>query len=419
MKRCFWRYLSITLATVTGLCANWPQFRGPNTQGKSEELGLPLKWSSSENILWKTELPGEGWSSPIVWGNHVFVTAADDGGASCRVIAVDKQTGRILWNREVFRQVPGHKQPRNSYATPTPVTDGKFVYACFYDGSFAALDFDGNVAWTNRAYPFYSEHGLATSPIVFEGLLIMARDGSSEGPDKSLGWQKPWDKSFVLALETATGRERWKSYRGLSRIGHGSPAIWTAPDGHVELVTETGDVLQGYNPRNGDRLWSSEVIGEGKVPSVVLSEDMAFTAGGWGGRESIKAFRLGGRGDLKETNLVWEQRKGMPKVPSMLYLRPYLYAVTDAGLASCFKATTGEIIWQQRLPGTYSASPMAAEGRIYFTSDNGETVVIQEGAEFKILSRNPLGEKVQASPAISDKTIFIRSTRHLFAIKQN
>lgn len=397
---------------------NWPQFRGANTQGRSGEVGVPLQWSPTRNLAWKTELPGEGWSSPIVWGNRVFVTAATENGTSCRVLALDRKTGQVLWDRELFKQVPGHKEARNSYATPTPVTDGKLVYACFYDGSFAALDFDGNLVWTNRAYPFYSQHGLGTSPILYRDLLIMTRDGSSEGPDKSLGWQKPWDKSYVLALDAATGKERWKSYRGLSRIAHGVPAIWSAPDGHTELVTEAGDVVQGFDPNSGERLWSSEVIGEGKVPSVVLADGLVFTAGGWGGRESIKAFRLGGRGDLKESNLVWEQRKGMPKVPSMLYLKPYLFAVTDAGLASCFKADTGEVVWQERLGATFSASPVSADGRVYFVSDNGETFVVEAAPTFRVLARNPLNEKVQASPAISERTIFIRGVKHLFAIRE-
>jgi len=419
MKRVVGFAVLLGLVAVGARSENWPQFRGENTQGRSGESGVPLKWSSTENVAWKTELPGEAWSSPIVWEDHVFLTTATDEGAGCHVLGMDRTSGRILWDREVFRQVTGRKEPRNSFATPTPVTDGKLVYACFYDGSFVALDFSGNIAWTNRAHPFYSQHGLGTSPILYRGLLIMARDGSSDGPDKSLGWQKPWDKSFVLALEAGTGKERWKASRGLSRISHGVPAIWHAPDGHAEVISEAGDVVQGFDPDTGQRLWSSEVIGEGKVPSTVLGGGMVFTAGGWGGRESIKAFKLGGRGDLKETNLVWEQRKGMPKVPSMLFLGSYLFAVTDAGVATCFKAATGEIVWQERLGGTFSASPVAAEGRIYFVADNGETVVIEAGPVFKILARNPLGEKVQASPAISKGKIFIRGEKHLFAIGTN
>jgi outer membrane protein assembly factor BamB len=398
---------------------NWPQFRGRNTQGHSAETGLPLKWSASENIAWKTELPGEAWSSPIVWANHVFVTTATEAGTSCRVIALHRETGAMLWNQEVFKQTTRRKEARNSYATPTPATDGRHVYVCFGDGSFAALDFDGRLVWTNREYPFYGQHGLGTALLLHDGLLIMARDGSSDGEDKKIGWQTPWDKSYVVALDASTGKERWRAGRGLSRISHGTPAIWKAPDGRTQVVSEAGDVLQGFDAKTGARLWSSEVIGEGKVPSVVLGDGLVFTSGGWGGKESIKAFRLGragDAGDLKESNLVWEQRKGMPKVPSMIYVKPYLFAITDGGVATRMKAETGELLWQQRVGGNFSASPVAAEGRIYFVGDNGETTIIKAAPELTVLAKNPLGESVQASPAISQGQLFIRTERHLFAI---
>ena len=407
--------LPLLLSVLVARAENWPQFRGPSHQGVAEEKNAPLNWSGTSNVLWKTAIPGESWSSPIVWGDRVFVTTAEENGESCRVISLDRGSGQVLWNRETFRQVPRHKQSRNTFATPTPATDGERVYACFGDGSFAALDFNGELVWTNRDYPFYGEHGLGTSPIFHRGLLIMARDGSSEGEDKKLGWQKPWDQSFVLALDSQTGKQRWKGRRGLSRISHGAPNIWEH-DGQTEVVTEAGDVLQGFDFQTGERLWSSEVIGEGKVPSVVLGDGLAFTSGGWSGKETIKAFRLGGRGDLKEKNLVWEQSKDMPKVPSMLYLKPYLFAVTDGGAASCLKAETGEQVWRERVGSSFSASPVSAEGRIYFLADNGETTVIEAGPEFKVLARDSLGERVQASMAISQGNLFIRTVTNLYCI---
>ncbi len=289
------------------------------------------------------------------------------------------------------------------------------MYACFGDGSFVALSFAGEIVWTNRDYPFYGQHGLGSSPILHDGLLIAARDGSSEGDDKQLGWQKPWDQSTVLALDAKTGKERWKGKRGLSRISHGVPNIWEH-DGKTEVVSEAGDVLQGFDFQTGERLWSSEVIGEGKVPSVVLGDGLAFTSGGWGGKETIKAFRLGGAGDLKETNLVWEQRKGMPKVPSMLHVKPYLFAIPDSGVATCMKAETGELLWQGRVGGNFSASPVSAEGRIYLLSNEGVTTVIEASPEFKVLAKNALEEKVQASIAISQGHLFIRTEKNLFCI---
>jgi outer membrane protein assembly factor BamB len=403
---------------MTGIAAaeNWPQFRGPNGQGVSAEKGLPVHWTAESNVAWKTPIPGESWSSPIVWGEHVFVTTATDGGKACRVLALDRNSGTILWNRLVFEQTLQRKEGRNSYATPTPVTDGQRVYVCYGDGSFAALDFAGEIVWTNRNYPFYSQHGLGTSPILYRDLLIMARDGSSDGDDKQLGWQKPWDQSYVLALDTQTGRTRWQGKRGLSRISHGVPAIWAAPDGRAQVVSEAGDVVQGFDAATGERIWSSEVIGEGKVPSAVIGEGLVFTAGGWGGKETIKAFRLGEQGELNESNLVWEQRNGMPKVPSMVHVSPYLFAITDDGVATCLEAATGEVVGQKRVGGNHSASPVAAEGHLYLLANEGETTVVEASPKFTLLARNPLNESIQASMAVASQRLFIRTAGNLFCI---
>jgi outer membrane protein assembly factor BamB len=413
---------TIGLVVATGLwmsvavrAENWPQFRGPGQPGVSSESNVPLKWSGSENFAWKREIPGQSWSSPIVWEDRVFVTTATDGGESCHLLSIDRRSGQILWDKVVFKQVLRRKEGRNTHATPTPATDGKRVYACFGDGSFAALTFDGEIAWINRNYKFYGQHGLGTSPILYGDLLIMARDGSSEGPDLKVGWQKPWDQSYILALDTQSGQERWRGKRGMSRISHGVPTIWEH-DGRSELISEAGDVVQGFDLKTGERIWSSEVIGEGKVPSVVVGDGLAFTSGGWGGKESIKAFKLGGRGELKETNLVWEQKRNMPKVPSMLYLKPYLYSITDGGIVQCLKGESGEEVWHQRLAGTYSASPVAAGGRIYFMNDQAETTVIEAGGEFKEVARNTLGEKTQASMAVSQGQIFVRTEKNLWCI---
>lgn len=397
---------------------NWPQFRGPTGQGLSKEKNLPLHWSAGENVVWKTEIAGESWSSPIIWGDRVFVTTATDSGETCRVISLDRRSGKVLWNKEIFKQILRRKEGRNTYATPTPATNGERVYACFGDGSFVALNFSGEVVWTNRDYKFYGQHGLGSSPILYRDLLIMARDGSSEGEDKKLGWQKPWDQSYVLALDVKTGRERWKGSRGLSRISHCVPRIWIPTGGSAQIISEAGDVVQGFDAENGRRLWSSEVIGEGKVPSVVLGDGLVFTSGGWGGKESIKAFRLGGAGDLKETNLLWEQKKGMPKVPSMIYVKPFLFAISDGGIATCMKSDSGEVVWQERVGGNFSASPASAEDRIYFLSDEGETTIIAAEPEFKVLARNSLNEKCQASMALSQGQIFIRTEKNLYCVEE-
>lgn len=410
------RVLPAFLAGVFALqAADWPQFRGPTGQGLSEEKNPPLRWSGTSNILWKAAIPGESWSSPVIWKKHVLLTTATEGGESCRVLALDADSGKVRWNREVFRQVPRKKEGRNSYATPTPATDGRRVYACFGDGSFAALTLAGELVWTNRSHPFYSQHGLGASPILHDGLLIMTFDGSSEGPDKLVGWQKPWDRSYLVALDTRTGRERWRAPRGLSRISHGTPVLW-ANGRRPQVVTEAGDVVQGFDARSGERLWTGQVVGEGKVPSPVIGDGMVFTAGGWGGRSSIKAFRLGGSGDLGETSLVWEQRKGMPNVPSMVFQSPYLYAVTDGGIASCLHGADGRLVWQERVGGNFSASPFLADGRLYLLSDEGVTTVLAAGPDYRVLAVNPLGERVQASPALAHGRIYLRTAGHLYCV---
>jgi outer membrane protein assembly factor BamB len=414
-SNCLTVIAGVVLLAAASRAENWPQFRGLQSQGRSNETNLPLEWSDTDNIAWKVPIPGESWSSPIVWGDRVFVTTATEGGVRCHVLAVDRKSGNILWNKPVFEQPLRRKESRNTYATPTPATDGQRVYACFGDGSFAAVDFAGNVVWVNREHPFYSQHGLGSSPVLYRDMLIMAFDGSNQGDDKELGWQRPWDRAYLVALDTATGKERWRGQRGMSRISHGSPVIWEH-DGRAEAVSEAGDVLQGFDAATGERLWSYPVIGEGKAPSVAIGAGLAFTSGGWGGRESIKAFRLGGSDRQGETDFVWEHRRGMPKIPSMLYVEPNLFAVSDDGVATCMEAATGNVLWRERLGGNYSASPVAADGRIYFLADDGLTTVVAASDEFKVLAKNPLRERVQASMAVSGGQLFVRGERHLYAI---
>jgi outer membrane protein assembly factor BamB len=401
---------------ISAFAENWPQFRGPTRQGISSETNLPLHWSGTEHVAWRTSIPGEGWSSPIVWNDYVFLTSASADGAAFHVIAVNARTGKLLWNKEVGWQVPGHKQQRNSYATPTPCTDGRTVFTCFGQGSFFALDFEGNVRWENRHFPFYGEHGLGTSPILWNDLLIMTRDGSGRPPDTGAGWHTAWDQARILGIDTRSGKLRWEANRGLSRIAHVVPNIWVAPDGHAELVSGAGDVVQGFDLATGERLWTSKNVGEGVVPSIVIGDGVAFTASGWGGRESTKAFRLDGKGDLGERSLLWEQKKGASKIPSYLYLKPYLYVPTESGMLSCLNAENGDVVWQERIGGNFSASPVEAENHIYLLSDEGETTVLETGSAFKVIARNPLGEKCQASIAIANGSLFIRSATTLFCI---
>ena len=399
---------------------NWPRFRGPSGQGISTETDPPLTWSRDRNVKWKTEIPGLGWSSPIVWGDRVFLTATSPDGVQCNVICVGAGDGKVLWDRQVFEQKPTRKEGKNSYATPTPTTDGKHVFAVFSSGGVVSVDFDGNVAWINLDQHFYSRHGLAASPLLWGDLLIMPADGSTTelGVDEKIGWQKPWDKAYILAFDKETGKVRWRATRGLSRQAHVTPRVVDV-GGKPVLISPAGDVVQGFDPATGERLWSAHSQGEGVVPSFVIGDGMIFTSSGFEA-ETIRAFRLDDdmHGEVTQSHLAWEQKKAVPIMPSFLYHDGLLFTVKESGIAQCLEAKTGQIVWHERLEGTYSASPVFAEGRIYILSEQGETTVFEAAREYKELARNPLEGPCQASPAVSSNNIFIRSEHNLFCISK-
>lgn len=412
---CIWCSVSLALiAFNSALAENWPCFRGPTRQGMSQEKNVPIEWSQTSNVVWKSPIPGEGWSSPIVFDDSVFVTAATDGGASFRLLCLDRLTGTVLWDKQVLRQKPGHKQKLNSYASSTPVTDGQNIYVLAFDGTLAAVSMQGRVIWSHREFEYYSEHGLAVSPILYRDLLIVPFDGSSSGPDRKLGWQKPWDQAVILALDKNTGKVQWRARRGFSRIAHITPQV-LSENSYDQLVSSAGDVVQGFDLKTGERIWTVSSLGEGVVPSVVIGDGLIFTTSGFG-ESALRAIRTGGKGDVTGTHIAWESTEDVPKVPSMLYVEPFLFLVTESGVAKCLRAATGVVLWRQRLEGRYSASPIWADGRVYFLSEQGKTTVIQAGGEFKVLAENELEEKCGASPAVSQKHIFIRSENNLYCI---
>jgi outer membrane protein assembly factor BamB len=390
---------------------NWTRFRGPNGQGVSSETDLPVMWSASENIAWKTSIPGNGWSSPIVHDNHVFLTTATEEGVSCRVICVNRKDGSIEWNTEVHRQQTGPKRKQNSYATPTPVTDGKQVYAVFFDGTAVAVDFKGNLIWKNSEVQFHSLHGLGASPLLAGNQLVMPFDGSSR-EDKQLGWKVPWDRAVVLSLDAATGDVRWKGERGKSRVGHVTPILIEGDD---QIVSSGGDRVQGFDARTGKRIWSIYSQGEGVTPSPVVGEGLIFTSSGFE-EPTIRAIRPGGVGDITETHIAWEQTKGVPVLASPVYVSPYLYTITRDNILHCLEAATGEIVWLQRLSGNHSASPVFADGRIYILSEDGVTIVLRPGNRYDEIARNSIGETCLASMAVSQGHFYLRSSQHLYSI---
>jgi outer membrane protein assembly factor BamB len=271
--------------------------------------------------------------------------------------------------------------------------------------------YDGSVAWTNRQYKHKCVHGLGASPLLYNGLLIMPFDGSDGGD----GFGVAWDKAVILALNAETGEVRWQGKRGLSRHAHISPNVW-ADGEHREILSGAGDVFQGFDPASGKLLWTVKCPGEGAVSSLVVGGGLGFMASGSG--RTLRAVRLGGQGDVTKTHVAWEMIQGVPFVPSPLYLDGCLYVVDDKGVAQCVEAGSGKVFWQERLGGACWPSPVAADGKVYFLSNSGETVIIAAARQYKLVARNPLGEKCMASPAISGGQLFVRGERNLYCIGQ-
>ena len=412
-------YFFVCVGVSAQKSENWTRFRGPNGQGISGATGLPVHWSDTENIAWKTDIPGEGWSSPIVWDDYIFLTSTTEEGKNCHVIAVDRKTGEILWDKVVFTQDPNqNRHDMNSYATPTPVTDGKTVYAVFSGGSFVALDFSGHILWINSDLDYYSQHGMGVSPILYDDLLLLAVNPSNKEEPKALGWTQPWDKSYLLAVDKNTGKERWRGMRGMSRIAHATPAIMKV-NGKDQIISPAGDVIQGFDPANGNLIWTVASSGEPCVPSPVIGDGLVYSS--TTNRDPLRAVRPDGQGNCTETHIVWEQKGYTPMMSSYLYVKPFLYTCTDGSYLCCLDATTGAFLWRLQLKiGALNPSPVYADGKIYVLSEQGATIVLNPSGvpdkPAEIIAKNELKESCRASMAVAGKQLIIRSSGRLWCI---
>ena len=382
---------------------DWPEFRGPTGQGHSVEHGLTVEWSESQNVAWKTPVLGSGWSSPVVADGRVWVTTAiDEGGGSLRAMAFDSESGRELVNVEVFRIADVRApNPKNSLASPTPVIDGDRVYVHFGAFGTAALNTAGNVVWTRR-FPYDSQHGNGGSPVLYEDLLILSCDG--------------YDTAFVVALDTRTGEVRWKTERRRPfSQAYSTPLVIRVGD-RDQVVSVGAFRTTAYDPLTGEELWQvGYPDGFSNVPRPVYGHGMVYIATGFQ-VPSMLAVRADGTGDVTRTHIAWTQRRAAPLTPSPLLVGDELYIVSDLGVATCVDARTGEAYWQQRLRGNFSASPVFADGRIFFQSEEGVTTVIAPGRTFRQLATNRLEGVTLASMAVSGGAIFIRSHSHLYRI---
>ena len=392
--------------TSSSATEDWPQFRGPDGQGHSVERGLPLEWGEARNVRWKSPIAGLGWSSPVVANGKVWLTSAvEQRGISLRAIAFDADTGKEVVNVEVFK-IPTDRRdinPKNSWASPTPIIDGDRVYVHFGADGTAALSSSGEILWKNR-FEYQSQHGAGGSPVVYGDLLIFSCDGS--------------DAAFVIALDKLTGKTKWKTNRGYpSDQAYTTPLVIRVGD-RDQLISVGAFRARAYEPQTGKEIWRVRYDeGFSNVPRPIFAQGLVVIATGFQQPELL-AVRPDGTGDVTKTHIAWSLKRGAPLTPSPLAVGDELYVVNDGGIASCIDARTGAVIWQQRLGGTYSASPVFADGRIYFLAEQGVTTVIAPGRDFRRLATNQLDGGLLASMAISSGSMFLRTDSHLYRITE-
>ena len=392
--------LAIGLTVVSLAVADWPEFRGPGGEGLSDQTDLPLEWSESRNVDWKVPIPGEGWSSPTILDGRVWLTTATDRGRSLRAIALNWVSGEIVHDVEVIRLASGpSKHQKNTHASPTPILTKDRVYAHFGRHGTAALDHSGKVLWRNLEHTYSDGHGNGGSPVLWNDLLIFNADGV--------------ERQSVVALDTDSGETRWVARRG-SRMSFATPLIIQTPRG-PQLISPGGDEAGAYDPRTGRLLWSIRYDGFSLIPRPVFGNGLVYLTSGFY-RPTVHAVRPDGSGDVTASHVEWRQSRGAPLTPSLLLVGDLLYLVSDNGIASCLDAKTGAQKWQGRLGGAFSASPLHAAGRIYFTNETGETTVIAAGDEYRELARNRVDGDTLASLAVSGSSICLRSRTHLYRI---
>lgn len=393
--------LALLFLSLPILAQDWPEFRGPSGQGHSAERGLPMTWSESKNVKWKTEIPGKGWSSPAIQGNRIWLTTATEEGKSLRAVCVDLKTGAVLLNIELFRlKSAGPLHAKNSLASPTPILEGDKIYLHFGANGTACITQTGDIVWKTKLDYDNGQHGPGGSPVIYNDLLIVNCDGQ--------------ETQYVVALDKQTGKTRWRKYRAGGQA-YTTPLVVKLPAGD-QLISIGALRTFAYEPRTGKELWNvSYGDGFSNVPRPVYGNGLVYIATGFM-QPALMAVKLDGKGDVTKSGVAWTLKRGAPLTPSPLLVGEELYLVSDNGIASCVDAKTGAPHWQVRLGGNHSASPLFADGRIYFLSEEGESTVIAPGKEFKTLAKNQLDGQTLASMAVSSGSIFVRSQSHLYRL---
>jgi outer membrane protein assembly factor BamB len=397
----------VLILFTTGIRAEqWPEWRGPRGDGTSSETNLPIHWSSTENVCWKVPIPGKGHSSPIVWDDRIFLTTCLENERKRLLLCLDRSDGRLLWQREVLTAKLEPKHSLNSFASATPATDGKHVWVAFLqypDMQVACYDFEGNKIWQHSPGQFYSIHGFCSSPVLYKDLVILNGDQDAE--------------AWIVALDKATGAERWRADRPNRTRSYCTPLIIDAA-GKKQLVLSGSKCVASYDPDTGKQIWIIDGPTEQFVSSLVFTDNVVFLTAGFP-TYHLMGIRPDGTGNVTHTHVLWHDKRAADYVPSPIAHGKYVFFVNDNGAAAgCIVAKSGERMWTHRLGRHFSASPVSAGEYLYFLDDDGNTIVLKAGAKFERVSQNGLGEECHASPAISHGQIFIRTVQHLYCIGQ-
>jgi len=433
MTRILARLCAVVLAFSAWASEDWTQFRGPNGDGRSDSRDLPLTWSESENVKWKTPVHGRAWSSPVIMGDQVWLTTATEDGRELFAVCVDRGTGKILRDERIFEvEKPQFCHQFNSYASPTPVIEPDRVYVTFGSPGTACLDSKtGKVLWERRDFVCNHYRGAGSSPILHGDLLLMNFDGS--------------DRQFVVALDKRTGKTVWRKERSIDfkdldadgkpqtegdlRKAFATPQVATL-DGRLALISQGAKATYAYDPPTGEELWRvEERTSHSGGTRPLVGFGLIFVPTGWS-QGQILAIKPGKSGEVIDANtdstggangqlqIAWKTKRNAPKKPSLLLVDDLLFGIDDGGVASCLEAKSGAEVWRERVGGNYSASPVCAESRIYLFSEEGKTTVIEAGRQFKVLSENKLADGFMASPAIAGKAFYLRTKTNLYRIEK-
>jgi len=390
---------------------NWPDFRGPTKDGHSDATELPLTWSETENITWKVPIHDRGWSTPIVWGDQIWMTTALENGKEMYTICVSKKTGEILHDVKIFENDnPPRIAALNSYASPSPLIEAGRLYVHFGTFGTACLDTkSGKVLWQRRDLNCDHEEGPGSSPVLFGDLIILTLDGG--------------DVQYIAALDKKTGKTIWKTNRSTKwppendyRLAFGTPLIVDF-NGKPQLVTTGSKAAISYDPNTGEEIWQVPYSGWSNSSRPVALNGMAFINTGFESPQ-LWAVQLDGRGDVSDSHIVWKCEKDVPTLPSPIIVDGLIYMVSDNGALSCLESGSGNLVWRERIGGKYMSSPIYANGRLYFSDHNGKTTVIKPGRIYEELAVNTLDDGFMSSPAVVGNSLIMRTKTHLYCIEK-